>query len=170
MLTKRPGTNYGFGWHTADLWPELLITYKKVSSTPHTFPPTNIPPQWDYASAYLYLLSLLGYKLSILLLYLRLFSVSTRFKYFTWAVTFFVLGYLISNLLTQLFGCIPISLAWSVAPWRCYNRLAAALAYSSMNIISDLLIFILPMPMVWRLRLSRKGKLGVMLVFMGGGM
>ncbi|KAM0794133.1 hypothetical protein BDR22DRAFT_977972 [Usnea florida] len=147
------GTNYGFGWHTADLWLELLITYKK----------------WDYASSYLYLLSLLGYKFSILLLYLRLFSVSTRFRYSTWAAMFFVFGYLVSNLVTQIFGCMPIQLSWEVAPGHCYNRRAAGFAFSSMNIISDLLIFVLPMPMVWRLRLSRKGKLGVMLVFMGGG-
>ena len=83
---------------------------------------------------------------------------------------FFVFGYLVSNLLTQIFGCMPIQLSWEVAPGHCYNRRAAGFAFSSMNIISDLLIFVLPMPMVWRLRLSRKGKLGVMLVFMGGGM
>ena len=131
---------------------------------------TNVQHQWDYASSYLYLLSLFGYKFSILLLYLRLFGVSDRFRYSTWAVMFFVFGYLFSNLLTQIFGCTPIQISWEVVSGHCYNRRAAGFAYSSMNIISDLLIFVLPMPMVWRLRLSRKGKLGVMLVFMGGGM
>ena len=82
----------------------------------------------------------------------------------------FVFGYLFSNLLTSLFGCIPIELSWKTVPGHCYNRQAAGLAYGSMNFISDFFIFILPMPMVWRLRLSQKGKLGVMVVFMGGGM
>ena len=83
---------------------------------------------------------------------------------------FFVFGYLFSNLLTQIFGCIPIQLNWKLGGGHCFNGLAAGVAFSSMNVISDLLIFVLPMPMVWRLQSSRKVKLGVMLVFMGGGM
>lgn len=130
----------------------------------------NAQYQWDYASSYFYLLTLLGYKFSILLLYLRLFSVSVKFRYATWAVMFFVFGYLFSNLLTQIFGCTPIQLSWKLEAGHCINLLEAGVAFSSMNVISDLLIFVLPMPMVWRLQLSRKVKLGVMLVFMGGGM
>ena len=82
----------------------------------------------------------------------------------------FIFGYLFSNLLTQIFGCIPIELSWKNVPGHCIDLPKAGLAYGSMNVISDLFIFVLPMPMVWRLRLSRKGKLGVMVVFMGGGM
>ena len=44
------------------------------------------------------------------------------------------------------------------------------LAYGSMNFISDIIIFVLPLPMVWRLQLSRESKIGVTLVFMGGFM
>lgn len=126
--------------------------------------------QWNYASSFIYLATLFGYKFTILLLYLRLFNVNDRFRYTTYAVMFFVFGYLFSNLLTQIFGCIPIELSWRAVPGHCIDRPKAGLAYGSMNFISDLFIFVLPMPMVWRLRLSRKGKLGVTLVFMGGGM
>ena len=35
LLTEILGTNHGFGWHTADLWPELLVEYKKVQTTQH---------------------------------------------------------------------------------------------------------------------------------------
>lgn len=37
-----------------------------------------------------------------------------------------------------------------------------------MNVGSDLLMFLLPLPMVWQLRLSPREKLGLALVFMGG--
>lgn len=131
---------------------------------------TNFQNKWNYASSYVYLVTLFGYKLTILLLYLRLFGVNNKFKYCTWAVTAFVFGYLCSNVLTQIFGCIPIELSWKNVAGHCIDRPKAGFAYGSMNIISDLFIFILPMPMVWRLRLCWKGKLGVMLVFMGGGM
>ena len=30
LLTEFVGTNYGFGWHTTDLWPDLLVEYSKV--------------------------------------------------------------------------------------------------------------------------------------------
>ena len=30
LLTKFVGTNYGFGWHTADLWTDLRVQYSKV--------------------------------------------------------------------------------------------------------------------------------------------
>ena len=50
------------------------------------------------------------------------------------------------------------------------NYTKAGLAYGSMNISSDLFIFILPLPMTWRLKLSRTEKIGVSLIFMSGAM
>ena len=131
---------------------------------------TNFQNKWNYASSYVYLVALFGYKLTILLLYLRLFGVNDKFKYCTWAIMAFVFGYLCSNVLTQIFGCVPIELSWRNGAGHCFDRRKAGFTYGSMNIISDLFIFILPMPMVWRLQLCWKSKLGVMLVFMGGGM
>ena len=117
------------------------------------------------------MLSLLGYKMAILLLYLRLFHVSYRFKYATWATMFIVCGYLLCNIITQYFGCRPVYKFWvATAPGQCIDIIKADLAYGSMNVISDFLIFILPLPMVWRLKLSRKEKVGVSLVFMSGAM
>lgn len=122
-------------------------------------------------SSIVYLICLLGYKFAILLLYLRLFGVDQNFRYLTWAVMFFVFGYLFSNLVTQIFGCTPIDKNWKpTIPGHCIVLIKAVYAYGSMNFISDLFIFILPLPMVWRLQLSRKAKLGVTLVFMGGVM
>ncbi|CAF9923906.1 MAG: hypothetical protein HETSPECPRED_005455 [Heterodermia speciosa] len=127
--------------------------------------------KWIYISSPIYLLSLLGYKLSILLLYLRLFGVNTRFRYATWAVAFLVSGYVFANLWTQLFGCHPIAKFWQPKlAGHCMTWETATYAYGSLNVISDLFIFVLPLPMVWRLRLSRREKLGVTLVFFGGAM
>lgn len=78
----------------------------------------------------------------------------------------FVFGYLFSNILTQLFGCTPIDKHWG----HCIVSTKVGLAYGSLNFISDLFIAVLPLPMVWRLQLARKGKLGVTLVFMSGVM
>lgn len=118
-----------------------------------------------------YLCSLFGYKQSILLLYLRLFGVNRTFTRFTWTVMIFVFGYLFSNFWTQLFGCIPPAKFWnSEIQGHCFNFKAADLAYSSMNIASDFVIMILPLPMVWKLHLLWKGKVGLYLVFLSGAM
>lgn len=118
-----------------------------------------------------YLASLFGYKLSILLLYLRIFGVNKAFRFFTWLTVFFVFGYLCSNFFTQLFGCRPPDKYWhSSYAGHCIDYTKAGLAYGSMNIISDLIIFVLPLPMIWRLQLSRKEKIGVSLMFMTGVM
>lgn len=84
---------------------------------------------------------------------------------------FFVFSYLFSNLLTLAFGCTPIDKFWkSTTLGHCIAETKAGVVYGSMNFISDLIIFVLPLPMVWQLQLSRESKLGVTLVFMGGVM
>lgn len=119
----------------------------------------------------IYLICLIGFKMSILMIYLRLFGVSKKFKYFTWVVMFFVCGYLFSNFWTQLFGCSPPSKYWYPnTPGHCMNYTKAGLAYGSMNISSDLFILLLPLPMIWNLKLSRREKIGVSLIFMSGTM
>ena len=119
----------------------------------------------------IYLVTLLGYKMSILILYLRLFAVNKTFRYLTWSMMVFVCGYLIANLLTQIFGCSPRSKYWDPGiQGHCINYTKAGLAYGSMNIISDLLIFILPIPIVWQLKLATKEKIGVSIIFMSGAM
>ena len=82
---------------------------------------------------------------------------------------FLVFGYLFSNLLTLAFGCTPIDKYWnSTTPGHCIAETEAGVVYGSLNFVSDIVIFVLPLPMVWRLQLSRESKLGVILVFMGG--
>ena len=117
----------------------------------------------------IYLVSLLGYKMSILILYHRLFASNKKFRYATWSAMFFVVGYLSANLLTQIFGCWPRSKYWLPdTPGHCIDYTKAGLAYGSMNVFSDLVIFILPHPIVWRLQLSRREKAGLSVIFMSG--
>lgn len=117
----------------------------------------------------MYLISILGYRLALLLMYLRIFGVNRPFRYATWAVMSFIIGYLSCNLITLLFGCTPIAKYWKASePGHCITLIKADYAYGSMNVGSDILLFLLPLPMVWQLQLSFKEKLGLVLVFMSG--
>lgn len=125
--------------------------------------------QWIFVSSCLYWVALLGYKFAILLLYLRIFNISRTFKYVTWATMFFVFGYLFCNFLTLTFGCTPTGKYWNPAyTGHCINEIQADYAYGAMNFISDLIMFILPLPMIWRLQLSRRQKVGVSVILMAG--
>ena len=127
--------------------------------------------QWINDADMIYIVSLLGYKISILILYLRLFAVNKIFRYLTWTTMFFVAGYLFANLWTQIFGCSPRSKYWLPdTPGHCIDYTKAGLAYGAMNVVSDLIIFILPLPIVWRLKLTRREKAGVSIIFMSGAM
>ena len=127
--------------------------------------------QWLYIAAAVYLCSLFGYKQTVLLLYLRLFGVRRSFKYFTWSAMFFVFGYLFSNFWSQIFACSPPAKYWNPdIPGRCLDSLVEGRVYGLMNIVSDFFIMILPLPMIWNLQLSWKGKVGISLVFLGGVM
>lgn len=93
------------------------------------------------------------------------------FIYFTWAVMFFVFGYLFSNFWTQLFGCSPPAKYWNPdVPGHCVDFEVAGVVYGSMNIASDFFIMILPLPIIWNLHLSRREKVGVSLVLLSGVM
>ena len=84
---------------------------------------------------------------------------------------FITVGYLFSGFCTQIFGCQPIAKSWKPqVPGHCIVTLKADYGYASLNFITDLLIFILPLPMVWRLQLSPVDKLGVLVIFMIGSM
>ena len=107
--------------------------------------------------------------MAILLLYLRIFHIERKFKYAVWAVMLVVVGYLFTNFLILLVGCNPISKYWETDTLgHCIDLKKSATVYASMNVISDFFIFVLPLPSVWQLKLTRKEKIGVSLVFMTG--
>lgn len=118
-----------------------------------------------------YLVSLFEYKVAIFLLYLRLFQVDKAFKYATWVVLFFVVGYLAANIWSHLFGCSPTSKFWHpTSPDHCFDLVKAVTDYASLNVASDFIIFVLPFLVVWQLQLSPKEKIGVFLIFTMGAM
>jgi hypothetical protein len=72
-------------------------------------------------------------------------------------------------LLTPLQQCHPISAAWD---WnqegKCIDSVTLFLASSPINILSDLAILYLPLPIITGLRIERTAKIGLVLAFMCG--
>lgn len=73
--------------------------------------------------------------------------------------------------MVNLFQCLPIRADWnpSVQP-RCVNLDVELIILSSINVVTDVTLLALPMPLVWRLQASRSRKLQVSFTFLLGGL
>ena len=109
-------------------------------------------------------------KLSILLLYHRIFP-GPRFKLILWLVGAFVLAYSFTAAAVNIFQCVPVEALWNPAiKPRCVNLGADLIALSSMNVVTDFLILCLPMPQLWQLHASRARKIQLSGMFLLAGL
>ncbi len=127
---------------------------------------------WIGISSEFYVLGLCGYKCALILQYLQLFGVSTRFRWGCYSLLFFCVGYLFCNMVTEFFGCSPIEKKWEpTIPGHCINSVATNSFYGACSMASDLAIAILPLVMIWRLQFQTwRQKFGLSLVLTSGFM
>jgi hypothetical protein len=109
-------------------------------------------------------------KISIILQYLRVF-VGNGVRRACWGTLAFVTCYGIYTVLISILACIPISAFWSPTPdMRCVSKKFSWFFNASFNIMTDLIILILPMPTLKSLKLPTRQKVGVMMIFALGGL
>ncbi|KAK6007013.1 hypothetical protein QM012_006021 [Aureobasidium pullulans] len=120
---------------------------------------------WTFA-AMIYSVCMLLIKMSILMLYRRLFPIE-NFRYLWWMCAFCTVGYGLGAIFSSLFACVPVRANWdlTIAASRCINKQAFYLGNGVMNIITDLMILALPIPIVWRLTLELRQKIILSVVF-----
>ncbi|KAL8855422.1 MAG: hypothetical protein Q9178_007934 [Gyalolechia marmorata] len=120
------------------------------------------------ASIVFYNVSLAATKLSILLLYRRIFP-HGGFHAVIWAVGIFVVAFTTASVLFIIFSCDPIDGAWNpTIKAKCINDQAAILAVACMTIVSDFIILGMPLPLVWKMQLPIIRKFQLTIVFLLG--
>src|SRR5437016_2078272 len=104
-------------------------------------------------------------KLSIVFLYLRVFSVHWL-DAASYAMALYVLCYGLASVLVTLFECTPVVRSYdrSIAG-TCINFTAFWLVNAAQNMISDIIIFLMPMSTIYRMTLGNTAKYGLMVVF-----
>lgn len=113
-------------------------------------------------------------KVAILLLYLRIFpsSVATWFRTACFGLIAVCVTATIGMVLAVIFECNPVSgayLRWDgETESKCINTTAQVLAMSGINILLDLLVFILPIRNIMKLNASLQKRVGVCLTFLVG--
>jgi hypothetical protein len=145
--------NYGFGRHDMAITADQFLISGKVVYIVGLF----------YSSAY-YLI-----KISILLLYHRIFAIPWYQK-LNGAVIALNICIMISMFLVSALSCLPVPGFWDYSiEAKCIDSIKFFYAQASINAVTDVIILLLPLPVLWRLLIDRKQKLLLSLLFMLGG-
>ena len=109
--------------------------------------------------------------MSLLFFYLRIFPIRS-FKIAVYVVMLLVVGLCSSIVFASLFQCSPITYAWdkTIRGGTCIDQLAYFRWITPPNLIIDVFMLILPLPMVWKLRTSYGQKVGLTFVFLTGSL
>ncbi|PQE14585.1 integral membrane protein [Rutstroemia sp. NJR-2017a WRK4] len=117
-----------------------------------------------YAIAVLYISSFTLPKLSILYLYLDVFSASRCTRLFTYLLIGVVVATWISETLTSLLQCIPVAAVWNKGiHGHCVDRIKII-----PNIITNVAMMVLPLPTIWSLNMTRRINIAVTFTFLLG--
>ncbi|KAI4235007.1 MAG: hypothetical protein LQ349_003434 [Xanthoria aureola] len=112
-------------------------------------------------------------KASILLLYRRIFIVNASAKGVTWWAIWSVFWY---NLLYALALVLTVSLQCVGKPaavaerGECLNQYAVLICASVINVLSDLMILIIPVAAIWGLQMAKSKKIRLSLLFAFGSL
>lgn len=126
----------------------------------------------SFASSILYFTIAGATKLGILLMYYRIFAVSTAFRYQLFLSVALVIGWWVGCTIATLTNCIPLEWSWNNSladPRYCFNYNIFWMASGACEIFLDVLILTLPISVVVRMRLSARRKVTVSIIFLLGG-
>ncbi|CAI7608044.1 unnamed protein product [Penicillium discolor] len=142
----------GLGTHIVELSSEQIVVYLKTLFT----------------GSILYTGCVASIKLSILMLYRRLFPVKAM-KYAVNIVSLIVILWAACGILAGCFTCIPTEKLWHpMVEGGCMNLSKFYYGLQIPNIATDAIILLMPMRIVWNLPISKAQKLGLSGIFILG--
>ncbi|OAA70535.1 integral membrane protein [Cordyceps fumosorosea ARSEF 2679] len=145
-------TKYGLGLLPAIRPKENLIPYTRV----------------NYAGRPIYQVGISFFKIALLISYLRLLqgTDNRRYRMVVWGAIAFVFLNHLGSALALIFNCNPIDKSWNPSKkGTCLPAVASFTAYAVLTIISDILVAVLPIPVLLKLNIRLEKKLGLMAIF-----
>ena len=148
----------GVGYHTDFIeatQPQTLITYRKL--------------QFAYIFPYSWAVTLP--KLAILFLLLRIF-VQKSFKTCCYITAGIIVSSAIANTVVACLLCDPLAAVWdsSITTARCLDFDTFYKWSPLPNVITDVMMLVLPVPFVAKMNLSIGVKVGLIMTFAAGGL
>lgn len=144
----------GYGMHKADLETDQLRLALKLfffAQTP-------------------YKISVCLNKVAAILFCLRIF-ISQNFRIAAFIVMGIIIAWSIGGVGATIWQCVPIAGAWNKSLGaRCINSDRFWVAYAVMNVLTDIMVLVLPIPSVLQLQLKLREKLLLCGIFLMGGL
>ena len=117
-------------------------------------------PQTIISMEVLYCIGTAAFKYSALLLFHRIFGSVPHLTAFLWCLAFVILANNIAEIFLSIFQCTPVHKAWDQSvEGSCVAILPAACIPGSINVISDVVTSLLPVPLIWNLHMERNRKI-----------
>jgi hypothetical protein len=148
--------HYGLGRHLADVDEANVLPFFTILFTVY----------FTYDTALVLL------KASALLFYARIFlnrQYSTSFTYSLYVVHALNIAWFVGIVLSSAFMCKPIAKSWNpFLEGTCGSTPALWLGSAIPSVVIDLIILMLPLPMIWTLKMSIARKSGITAIFVCG--
>lgn len=105
-------------------------------------------------------------KWSVLIFYQRLFGVKDSYLWCLRATIVVVFLWMVSVVLETFLLCRPLAFNWDTSiDGICGDRIAVYVIAGATNMVTDFMVLMLPIPMIWRLQISTAKRIGLMLTF-----
>ena len=108
-------------------------------------------------------------KLSALCFYARVFRVSRVLRIILWTVGSLVVSWWITFDILAILTCNPPKKQWDTAiEGHCIDSYGSFIGAAAPNVLIDVIILVLPMPMLWKLNVKLRRKLALIGAFAVG--
>ncbi|KAI0415761.1 hypothetical protein F5X98DRAFT_210560 [Xylaria grammica] len=147
-----------------------LLVFGGLGHHAYTVPPPNqfSIPKILFSFELFHIISLNLGKLSALFFFLKLFNNKSIARITKWCILAVSLG-TVGLILWQFLFCHPLSKMWE---WdgleTCGDRQPLYVAVCVWSIFTDLLVLVVPLPIIWRLKMERSQKLRLSWLFAAG--
>ena len=129
----------------------------------------TVSPELFYVGEATYYAAVATTKTSILLLYLKL-SPNKSFRNLAYVMMAFVIGTAVGCIIANIFQCIPVQKVWKPElEGHCFNPTHLFYANAGLDMLQDLIIYLMPIDMLWKLKLPVKQRIGLIFIFIVGG-
>ncbi len=109
-------------------------------------------------------------KVSVTLFSKRIFT-TRPFQIACWCVLAILIGWGIGALFATIFQCVPVEGSWNpTIKATCIDKDAFWTAYAVGNVITDVMVLSLPLPMIFQLHLKMRDKIGIAGIFLLGAL
>ncbi|KAH8808753.1 phosphatidylserine decarboxylase [Xylogone sp. PMI_703] len=141
-------THHGLGWHTADISLQMMIDLE----------------HWSFFFSLAVTIGISLVKISIGFFLLRLIP-GKKQKWFLWGMIVFLVAFTLACVGTLIFSCVPVDANWDSTKKptaKCFSNntyTAIGLFNSCVNIVTDVVFALLPVPIVWNLQVNLRTRI-----------